>query len=257
MASQMADARVLRTTVEIHGRDGESAIFTATGKAIEFAGFRRAYVEGSDDPQAELEDQETMLPACRVGDRVIEGTPVRGCAFVGLDAKRHETLPPARYTEASLIKELEEEGIGRPSTYASIIDTIERAATCSGRARRSCRSFTAFAVTELLREHFADYVDIGFTAEMEEVLDQISQRRARVARVHPQFYRGDGKHTGLEDAVKRTSRRSTTRRSSRRRSRDGAADPRPHRPLRSVPAAWRGRRRATRRRCPRTCRRPT
>src|SRR5919106_1500994 len=107
MASQMPDARVRRTTVEFSAElpGGETAVFTASGKTIEFAGFRRAYVEGSDDPQAELEDQETVLPACSVGDRVGEGVRER-LTLLGLEPKRHETLPPARYTEAALIKEL-------------------------------------------------------------------------------------------------------------------------------------------------------
>ena len=110
MASQMVDARVLRTTLELtaDAPGGEKAVFAASGKAIQFAGFRRAYVEGSDDPAAELEEQEAILPQCRVGDRVnASGTPV---TLVSTDPKRHETAPPARFTEASLIKELE---IGR------------------------------------------------------------------------------------------------------------------------------------------------
>jgi DNA topoisomerase-1 len=137
MASQMVDARVLRTTIEFtaKGANGEAAVFSASGKAIEFAGFRRAYVEGSDDPAAELEEQESILPQCKVGDRVDrDGTAV---TLVDTEPKRHDTTPPARFTEASLIKELERLGIGRPSTYAPTIATIVRAATCSGRTRRS------------------------------------------------------------------------------------------------------------------------
>src|SRR5205823_7683671 len=117
MASQMVDARVLRTTVEITGTGvkGEPAAFSASGKAIEFAGFRRAYVEGSDDPAAELEEQETVLPKLTVGERV-EREPSARLHAVALEPKRHDTTPPPRYTEASLIKELERLGIGRPST---------------------------------------------------------------------------------------------------------------------------------------------
>src|SRR5918994_2855961 len=113
----MPDARVRRTTVEFSAElpGSEPAVFTASGKTIEFAGFRRAYVEGSDDPQAELEDQETVLPPCSVGDLVGEGDQVR-LVLLGLEPKRHDTAPPARYTEAALIKELEQAGIGRPST---------------------------------------------------------------------------------------------------------------------------------------------
>ena len=101
MASQMVDARVLRTSVEISGAgvNGETAVFTASGKAIEFAGFRRAYVEGSDDPAAELEEQETILPQCSVGDRIDRaGTAV---TLLGAESKRHETTPPARFTATS------------------------------------------------------------------------------------------------------------------------------------------------------------
>src|SRR5438477_9104790 len=118
MASQMVDARVLRTTIEISakGPGNDVAALTASGKAIEFAGFRRAYVEGSDDPAAELEEQEAILPQCKVGDRINqEGTPI---VLVDTEPKKHETAPPARFTEASLIKELERLGIGRPSTFA-------------------------------------------------------------------------------------------------------------------------------------------
>src|SRR5262249_26504842 len=168
MASQMVDARVLRTTVEFSGRgtDDQEAVFTASGKAIEFAGFRRAYVEGSDDPAAELEEQETVLPKLTVGepiDRAHNG----GTSLVqalALEPKRHETMPPARYTEASLIKELERQGIGRPSTYAATIGTIERRGYVFRQGKALVPSFTAFAVTRLLLGHFEDLVDIGFTA---------------------------------------------------------------------------------------------
>jgi DNA topoisomerase-1 len=204
MASQMADARVRKTTVEFSvDAGGETASFTATGKTIDFAGFRRAYVEGSDDPIAELEDQETVLPACRVGDLVQAQGASAGATLTmrGLEPKRHETLPPARYTEASLIKELEQAGIGRPSTYASIIDTIQGRGYVFRQGKALVPSYTAFAVTDLLRDHFADYVDPGFTAEMEEVLDQISNGEQSWLEFIKRFYRGDGKHIGLEKVV--------------------------------------------------------
>ncbi len=205
MATQMADARVRKTSVEItaQAEDGQTAVFTASGKAIEFAGFRRAYVEGSDDPQAELEDQETILPATRVGERVQAGAAASdaGLTYRGLDAKRHETLPPARYTEASLIKELEAAGIGRPSTYASIIATIQNRGYVFRQGKALVPSFTAFAVTELLRDHFTDYVDVGFTAEMEEVLDAISNGERDWLDFVRSFYRGDTRHVGLEALI--------------------------------------------------------
>jgi DNA topoisomerase-1 len=204
MASQMKDAEVLKTTIEVTAGD---AVFTASGKAIRFAGFRRAYVEGSDDPQAELEDQETILPACAVGDRVYKQGVMpagrEGLAYLALDAKKHETLPPARFTEAALIKELEAAGIGRPSTYASIIQTIQNRGYVFRQGKALVPSFTAFAVTDLLRKHFTDYVDMGFTAEMEEVLDAISNGEREWLDFIRTFYRGDGKHEGLESSIER------------------------------------------------------
>ncbi len=204
VASQMADAQLLRTAIEITGTtpDQRRAVFSASGKAIEFAGFLRAYVEGSDDPSAELGEQETLLPKLKVGDQV--HAPDRldeDLILLKVGAKGHETAPPARYTEASLVKRLEEEGIGRPSTYAPTVATIQRRGYVSKLGKALVPSFTAFAVTRLLREHFADYVDIGFTAEMEEMLDEISNGQKDWLDFITAFYRGDGKHTGLETIV--------------------------------------------------------
>ncbi|HZM97535.1 MAG TPA: type I DNA topoisomerase [Vicinamibacterales bacterium] len=202
MASQMVDARVLRTTLEIsaQGPAGETAVFTASGKAIEFAGFRRAYVEGSDDPAAELEEQEAILPQCSVGDRIHRdsSTPI---TLLGAEPKRHETVPPARFTEASLIKALETLGIGRPSTYAPTIATIARRGYVFRQGKALVPSFTAFAVTKLLREHFGDFVETDFTAEMEEDLDEISRGERESIAFLKQFYYGDRKHRGLLRAV--------------------------------------------------------
>jgi DNA topoisomerase-1 len=204
IASQMADARLLRTTVEITGRTpaGQDGVFTASGKAIEFAGYLRAYVEGSDDPAAELDEQETLLPKLVVGDRVEAPDQVDAAIVaVKVESKGHETSPPARFTEASLVKRLEEEGIGRPSTYAPTVATIQRRGYVSRQGKALVPSFTAFAVTRLLREHFGDYVDIGFTAEMEEILDEISNGERDWLDFIREFYRGDGKHHGLEHLV--------------------------------------------------------
>jgi DNA topoisomerase-1 len=202
MASQMVDARVLRTNLEIsaQGAAGETAVFTASGKAIEFAGFRRAYVEGSDDPAAELEEQEAILPQCSVGDRIHRdgSTPI---TLAGTEPKRHETVPPARFTEASLIKELERLGIGRPSTYAPTIATIVRRGYVFRQGKALVPSFTAFAVTKLLREHFGDFVESDFTAEMEDDLDEISRGEREWIAFLKQFYYGDRKHRGLLPAV--------------------------------------------------------
>ena len=204
IASQMAEARMLRTTVEITGKgtDGRDAVLTASGKAIEFAGYLRAYVEGSDDPAAELDEQETLLPKMTIGERIFAPDNIDARLIVsGLDPKGHQTTPPPRYTEASLVKRLEEEGIGRPSTYAPTVATIQRRGYVSKQGKALVPSFTAFAVTRLLREHFGDYVDIGFTAEMEEILDQISNGEKDWLDFIREFYRGDGKHHGLEHLV--------------------------------------------------------
>ncbi len=202
MASQMVDARVLRTSIEISGTatNDQRAVFTASGKAIEFAGFRRAYVEGSDDPSAELEEQETVLPVLTVGERINRAQT--RVLLTGLESKSHETSPPARYTEAWLIKELERIGVGRPSTFAATIGTIERRGYVFRQGKALVPSFTAFAVTRLLREHFGDLIDVEFTAEMEEDLDQISRGEREWLDFIKQFYRGDKNHRGLEEAVK-------------------------------------------------------
>src|SRR5688572_18187275 len=201
MASQMVDARVLRTSIEISakGPGNDTAVFTASGKAIEFAGFRRAYVEGSDDPAAELEEQETILPQCSVGDRIDrDGTAV---TLAGTESKRHETTPPPRFTEASLIKELERLGIGRPSTYAPTIATIVRRGYVARVSKALVPSFTAFAVTKLLRDHFGDFVETDFTAEMEDDLDEISRGERESLAFLKEFYFGDKKHRGLLKAA--------------------------------------------------------
>ena len=202
MASQMVDARVLRTSLEIsaQGPNGETAVMNASGKAIEFAGFRRAYVEGSDDPAAELEEQEAILPQAKVGDRIDQGDRT-AISLVGTEAKRHETTPPARFTEASLIKELERLGIGRPSTFAPTIATIVRRGYVFRQGKALVPSFTAFAVTKLLRDHFGDFVETDFTAEMEEDLDEISRGERESIAFLREFYFGDKKHRGLLPAV--------------------------------------------------------
>ena len=208
MASQMVDARVLRTSIEISakGPGNETAVLTASGKAIEFAGFRRAYVEGSDDPAAELEEQEAILPQCQVGDQIHAAgrAPAdAGVTLLGIEPKRHETSPPARFTEASLIKELERLGIGRPSTYAPTIATIVRRGYVFRQGKALVPSFTAFAVTKLLREHFGDFVESDFTAEMEEDLDEISRGEREWIEFLRQFYFGTKKHRGLLPAAEK------------------------------------------------------
>ena len=201
VASQMADARLLRTRLEItaDGPDGP-CVFAASGKVVQFAGFLRAYVEGSDDPAAELGDQETVLPTLRVGDKVASDGPL---TLAALETRPHETAPPARYTDASLVKRLEEDGIGRPSTYASIISTIERRGYVWRQGKALVPTFTAFAVTKLLKEHFGALVELGFTGQIEEDLDEISKgERGRDEFLATFYYGGGGRQwPGLRPLV--------------------------------------------------------
>jgi DNA topoisomerase-1 len=204
IASQMSEARLLRTTLEVTAEvpGGEPCVFTASGKAIQFAGFLRAYVEGSDDPAAELGDQESLLPKCERGDLVGAPGASSRLALSALLPKGHETTPPPRYTEASLVKRLEEDGIGRPSTYAPTIETIQRRGYVFRQGKALVPSFTAFAVTDLLCRHFSEYVDAGFTARMEDLLDDISNGKLDWIDFLRQFYRGGGDEgPGLERKV--------------------------------------------------------
>lgn len=187
VATQMADAQQTQITVQIQVED---AGFRSSGKRIDFPGYLRAYVEGSDDPEAALEDQEVILPPLKVGDRP-------NCK--DLEAIGHETQPPARYTEASLVKTLESEGIGRPSTYASIIGTIIDRGYAQLVSNALVPTFTAFAVTALLEQHFPDLVNTSFTSRMEQTLDDIATGEAQWLPYLRQFYSGD---TGLETLVK-------------------------------------------------------
>ncbi|HEX2092156.1 MAG TPA: type I DNA topoisomerase [Longimicrobiaceae bacterium] len=199
VASQMADARLTYLTAQITAAD---ATFRASGRRIEFPGFFRAYVEGSDDPEAALEDREEPLPPLRVGD------PLR---LRELKAEGHETQPPARYTEATLVKTLEAEGIGRPSTYASIIGTIMDRGYAERRENQLIPTFTAFAVTELLEKHFPTLVDTRFTARMEEQLDEIAEGDAEWLPYLREFYMGPG---GLEARVRQGEERIDPREAS-------------------------------------------
>ncbi|AHI05169.1 DNA topoisomerase I [Bdellovibrio bacteriovorus W] len=163
IASQMVDARQKQVSAKI--QVGE-ALFGASGMTIEFPGFLRAYVEGSDDPEADLAEREVRLPALKVSDSV-------GCAK--LDPTSHETKPPARYTEASLVQTMEKEGIGRPSTYASVIGTIIDRGYVRKNGTALVPTFTAMIVSKLLGSYLSEYVDLGFTSEMEQSLDNIAE----------------------------------------------------------------------------------
>lgn len=160
---QMADAKGRTITVRIAAGDG---VFEAKGKTVDFAGYRLAYVAGSDDPEAAAMDAERILPPVVQGDDLKVGD---------LEAKGHSTKPPPRLTEAALVKEMEERGIGRPSTYASIIDTIVRREYVFKKGSALVPTWTAVAVTRLLEsEHFKWLVDYEFTAQMEDELDEIA-----------------------------------------------------------------------------------
>ncbi|MEL6262630.1 MAG: type I DNA topoisomerase [Cyanobacteria bacterium J06626_6] len=179
VATQMAEARQTNITMQIEVDD---AVFKATGKRIDFPGFFRAYVEGSDNPDAAIENQEVALPKVKAGDAL-------NCNE--LEAIGHETQPPARYTEASLVKMLEKEGIGRPSTYATVISTIVARRYAELIGNSLVPTFTAFAVTELLEKNFPDLVDVHFTAKMEQTLDEISTGHADWLPYLKTFYGGD------------------------------------------------------------------
>ncbi|MGH9116934.1 MAG: type I DNA topoisomerase [Acidimicrobiales bacterium] len=168
VASQMADARGRTVSVRIEATSsaGEQAELGASGRTIEFPGYLRAYVEGRDDPEAELDDRETLLPALAENDIL----PVSA-----LEPKGHTTSPPARYTEASLIRRMEELSVGRPSTYASIIGTIQDRDYVRKRSNALVPTWTAFAVTNLLEHNFSHLVDYAFTAHMEDDLDEIAK----------------------------------------------------------------------------------
>ena len=171
---------------------GEAAEFSASGRVIAFPGFLRAYVEGNDDPDADLADREVVLPALAVGD-VVEGS-----AF---EPGSHTTQPPARYTEASLVKAMEELGVGRPSTYASVIATILDRGYVWKKGTALVPSFTAFAVVGLLERYFGDLVDYGFTASMEDDLDEIASGREESLPWLSRFYFGTSSPGVPEAAV--------------------------------------------------------
>jgi DNA topoisomerase-1 len=185
IATQMADARIRYTNayLEVETDAGHTARFRAGGKEVLFPGFFRAYVEGSDDPEADLEDREHPLPALAEGD-------APDCRSV--EPSGHETKPPSRYTEASLVKILEEKGIGRPSTYASIIETIQRRGYVEKNGKQLVPTFTAFATNNLLEKQFERLVDTGFTAEMEGILDDIARGDREAKPYLESFYRGEG-----------------------------------------------------------------
>nr|MCU0979390.1 DNA topoisomerase [Pirellulaceae bacterium] len=202
IASQMSDARGRRITIAVEG--GE-AVFQVSGKTIDFPGFLRAYVEGSDDPQAELADKEILLPKVERGQGV-------GCR--GLEGKSHATQPPPRYSEAALTQALEEMGIGRPSTYASIIDTIQAREYVFKKGNALVPSWTAFSVVRLMEQHLASLVDYEFTAQMEDFLDAISRHEVQHRDYLREFFHGNdrpGLRQLVQDKIKEVDARETSR----------------------------------------------
>ncbi|MEJ7833433.1 MAG: type I DNA topoisomerase [Nocardioides sp.] len=193
VASQMRDAVGQSASVRLGGAaaTGEDVVFSASGRVITFHGFLKAYVEGTDDGGAK-DDAETRLPALSQGDPVTAAS---------VSASGHETKPPARYTEATLIKELEDREIGRPSTYASIIGTILNRGYVYKKGTALVPAWLAFSVIRLLEEHFPRQVSYEFTAVMEDVLDEIAGgRKERVAELS-EFYYGSDKIKGLHALV--------------------------------------------------------
>lgn len=179
IASQMRDAKQLQQSVTL---DAANHTFSASGTKILFPGFLRAYVEGADDVEQALEEKENILPDLHIGD-----TPT--CTSV--DALGHETKPPSRFTEASIIQYMEKEGIGRPSTYAATISTLLDRGYVRKQGNALVPSFTAFAVTQLLEKHMSDLVDVRFTSKMEEQLDRIAEGKEEWIPYLRQFYFGD------------------------------------------------------------------
>jgi DNA topoisomerase-1 len=194
VASQMKDATGESVSVRVAGTSsaGERAEFGATGKVISFYGFLKAYVEGADDPTADLDDRERRLPP------VAENDPLD---VLRLAPAEHSTRPPARYTEASLVKELEDREIGRPSTYASIIGTILDRGYVFKKGTALVPSFLAFAVVTLLERHFGQLVDYEFTARMEDALDAIARGESERVPWLRRFYFGANGDRGLKSLV--------------------------------------------------------
>jgi DNA topoisomerase-1 len=191
VASQMADAQKLSMSIKIEAKKGSDAVlFTASGSRILFPGFLRAYVEGSDDPESALEDREVILPQMKQGDSVSLNT---------LNALTHTTKPPARFTEASLVQQLEKEGIGRPSTYASIIDTIQDRGYVRKLGNALVPTYTGVGVIQLLENHFGNLVDYKFTSGMENSLDEIAEGKLEYLPYLKAFYSGKN---GLAEQVK-------------------------------------------------------
>ncbi len=185
LASQMGEAKKSSVTAKIRTGD---AVFTATGTRILFPGYIRVYVEGKDDPEAALDDKETFLPELSEGQEL---------TVAALETVFHETKPPARYTEASLVQRLEKEGIGRPSTYASIISVLFERGYTRKQGNALVPTYTGYAVMQLLEQHFHYLIEYSFSSKMEEALDQIAYGERNRLEYLQSFYSGKEGLKGL------------------------------------------------------------
>ena len=189
VASQMESAKIEQTKLEIS--DGDY-IFTAHGKTIKFAGFLKAYVEGSDNPDANLDDMEKMLPKVKKGDKVL---------WDDILPKKHLTKPVSRFTEASLVKELESLGIGRPSTYATIMQNIQFKGYVNKVKGAMIPTFTGYAVVQFLEKYYDDLVNLDYTSNMEDDLDKISIGKMKKEDYLNNFYFTSNGHIGLKEKL--------------------------------------------------------
>ncbi|MEJ7635539.1 type I DNA topoisomerase [Aeromicrobium sp.] len=195
IASQMADAKGNSVSIRIGATasTGEEVLFASSGRTITFYGFLKAYVESHDDSDTEGDDQQTKLP------NLSEGQTVEAAE---LGKAGHETKPPSRFTEASLISELETREIGRPSTYASIVGTIQNRGYVYKKGTALVPAWIAFSVIRLLEQHFGRLIEYSFTAELEDVLDEVAGGREDRLKVLTDFWTGEGEgNTGLKRLV--------------------------------------------------------
>ena len=188
IATQMATAKIANTTYKIEAGKNKEFEFQTKGQRIIFAGFMKAYTEGSDNPEAALDSAEKILPNIKVGT-VLE--------LENLNSEQLFTKPPSRYTEASLVKKLESEGIGRPSTYAPTISTIQaREYVVKTEDKKLAPTPTGEIVNSFLTDHFSNIIDLGFTAKIEEQFDEIAEGKKVWVDVMKNFY------TGFKDTIK-------------------------------------------------------
>ncbi|MDQ3155189.1 MAG: type I DNA topoisomerase [Actinomycetota bacterium] len=195
VASQMKDARGNSMSIRIGAQaaSGEDVVFSSSGRTITFYGFLKAYVEAQDEPDADSDDKQTKLPNVDEGDTV---------TVAELGSAAHETRPPSRFTEASLIKDLEEREIGRPSTYASIVNTIQNRGYVYKKGTALVPAWIAFSVIRLMEQHFGRLIDYRFTADLEDVLDEVAGGREERLNVLQSFWTGEGEgNTGLKRLV--------------------------------------------------------